>query len=234
MFDRDAAGQIRRVAMRAVRPSRRCRRSVRGCRRPERNPGMASDRTRSARRPGARPKSVRVRRYNRYSGERWNCDSRRPRRPDAAMFVPAVSVWRAFRRSTTRRCAARVASIRARYRSSRLRARRTRVGAGRRRRFEIHHAGHRIAAPQRALRAGQDFDARRTDQIEICEVDGRTERRIVDRDAVDHHQQLVGFGAAESDFGDAADAAGLADCEAGRAAQQIGRNAGLTFVDCAY
>ena len=102
---------------------------------------------------------------------------------------------------------------------------------GQRRRLEIQHAGQRIAAPQRTLCARQDFDARRADQIQIREVDRRAERRIVDVDAVDHHEQMIRLGAAQPHFGEGADAARLADGKTRRAAQQVGRHAGLARVD---
>ena len=63
---------------------------------------------------------------------------------------------------------------------------------------QIQDAGEGIAAPNRALRAGQQLGATNAGGIQCAEIELRAGRWVVDRNAVDQHEQVVGLGAAQS------------------------------------
>ena len=88
-------------------------------------------------------------------------------------------------------------------------AERTRLRAGRMAAILIdavdrNHAADRLGSPQRGLRAAHDLDARGEVGVQKLEAGDVPGRRVVDADAVDEQQGVVGFRTANADFGERA------------------------------
>ena len=103
----------------------------------------------------------------------------------------------------------------------------------RRRRVDVHEAGQGIHAPDRAARAVGDLDARDAGEIQVREVELGPVGRVVQFDAVEHGQDVVGLGAAQARLGGPATIAGTAEGEPRQPAEGIGgvlRVAGVDVV----
>ena len=88
-------------------------------------------------------------------------------------------------------------------------------------RGQVDDPGQGVAAPDGALRAGQEFDGGTGERHEMGEVVLRAVGGVVHLHAVDEHQGVVRLRAAQARLGDPAEAPGLADGQVGKLAQGI-------------
>ena len=86
---------------------------------------------------------------------------------------------------------------------------------------EMQHAGQRIAAPDGALRAGQILHLADASERKGAEVELRAAARIVQRHAVEQHQQVVRLRPAHPPLGEGATVAGRRQRESRQPAQRI-------------
>ena len=94
---------------------------------------------------------------------------------------------------------------------------------------DVDDAADGRVAPQHALRTAQHLDALHRHIEQTVEVESAAVG-IVHFHAVDQHQGLVGFGAAQIDLSDAAGAAAAANRDAGHVAQSVGDHADLPLL----
>ena len=70
-----------------------------------------------------------------------------------------------------------------------------------RQRVQVDHSSSGVAAPDRALRPGQELHTGNPSKVQRAEIKGRADARIVHREAVHADEQMVRLGAPHSRLG---------------------------------